>query len=200
MWINLKYLCICHVETIQISPHLSYGEIWNFSPSTMWRKFRFLHMTDVGKSEMSPRLSCVWFLQYAIFAIYAVLSRNLFCRDFRVFAWRKIEPKIVSVEEKWQIWGMAMPLVDDSKTFWSTTFIHGIDSSWAMPYILNGWPMRGWWRVGAINVALAVSVAGEMGHTRGGRLRGTRAPFTESLNLAFIDSVKPGFSAKIFPF
>ena len=37
---------------------------------------------------------------------YAVLSRNLFCRDLRVFAWRKNEPKIVPVEKKWQIWGM----------------------------------------------------------------------------------------------
>ena len=38
--------------------------------------------------------------------IYALLSENLFCRDLRTFVWRKIEPKIASVEKKWQIWGM----------------------------------------------------------------------------------------------
>ena len=86
MWINLKYLCICHVETIQISPHLSYGEIWNFSPSTMWRKFRFLHRTDVGKSEMSPRLSCVWFLQYAILCNMQFLQFTLFCSEISFVA------------------------------------------------------------------------------------------------------------------
>ena len=39
-------------------------------------------------------------------AIYAVLSRNLFCRDLRPFVWRKIEPKIVPVEkkDKYQVW------------------------------------------------------------------------------------------------
>ena len=37
-----------------------------------------------------------------------------------------------------------------------------------------------------------VSVAGKIGHTRG--VRGTRALFTESLDLAFIDSV----NARIF--
>ena len=38
---------ICHVEKFQISPHLSCEEIWNCSTSIMWRKFRFIHMTDV---------------------------------------------------------------------------------------------------------------------------------------------------------
>ena len=42
--------------------------------------------------------------------IYAVLSRNLFCRDLGTFVWRKIEPKIAYVEKKWQIWGMQLPL------------------------------------------------------------------------------------------
>ena len=39
-------------------------------------------------------------------AIYAVLSRNLFCCYLRAFVWRKIEPKIVLVEKKRQISGM----------------------------------------------------------------------------------------------
>ena len=142
---------ICHVEKFQISIHLSWGEIWNFSPLIMWRQSRFLHITDVDKFEISLHMSCgdnsdfstsvIWrnlkflsiyhveeiqispqhrcreirnvstsvmclifvicnFMQYAIFAIYAVLSQNLFCRDLRVYAWRKIEPKIVPVEKK----------------------------------------------------------------------------------------------------
>ena len=41
-------------------------------------------------------------------AIYAVLWRNLFCRDLRAFVWRKVEPKIVLVENKRQISGMDM--------------------------------------------------------------------------------------------
>ena len=31
--------------------------------------------------------------------IYAVLSRYLFCRDLRAFAWRKIQPRIGPVEK-----------------------------------------------------------------------------------------------------
>ena len=38
--------------------------------------------------------------------IYAVLSRYLFCRDLRAFAWRKIQPRITPRVEKWLIWGM----------------------------------------------------------------------------------------------
>ena len=32
--------------------------------------------------------------------MYAVLSRYLFCRDLRAFAWRKIQPKIAPRGEK----------------------------------------------------------------------------------------------------
>ena len=38
--------------------------------------------------------------------IYAILSRYLFCRDLRAFAWRKIQPRIAPVEKKWLISGM----------------------------------------------------------------------------------------------
>ena len=95
MWKNLKILHICHVRNV-----------------------RFLHMTDVEKSEIGQGINNVYslwsfvafyatsFCKNHFFANYAVLSRNLFCRDLRVFVWRKIEPKIVYVEKKWQISGM----------------------------------------------------------------------------------------------
>ena len=126
--------------------HERCGEIWNFSTcgvisnfSTwqMWRNlnffhmssnFRFLLMTDVETSEISPLLACVWCGKclhictiYAVLlvfvAIYALLSRNLFCRELRTFVWRKIESKIASVEKKWQISGMiSTPLIKDTSS------------------------------------------------------------------------------------
>ena len=70
----------------------------------------FLDMMDVGKFHhllihQINRLYNLWcfsayyavLLQYH-FAIFAVLSQNLFCRDLRAFVWRKIEPKIMPVE------------------------------------------------------------------------------------------------------
>ena len=41
-------------------------------------------------------------------AIYAVLLQNLICRNLRAFAWRKIGPKIVSMEKKGQMSGMRL--------------------------------------------------------------------------------------------
>ena len=41
-------------------------------------------------------------------AIYAVLLQNLICRDLRAFTWRKIGPKIVSMEKKGQMSGMRL--------------------------------------------------------------------------------------------
>ena len=58
---------------------------------------------------MFCRILCCFIAKFLFYAIYAVLSRNLFCRDLRTFVWRKIEPKIASVEKKWQIWGMIIP-------------------------------------------------------------------------------------------
>merc|ERR1711894_627577 len=49
---------------------------------------------------------CCFVEESLFYAIYAVLSRNLFCRYYRALAWRKIEPKILSVEKKGQISGM----------------------------------------------------------------------------------------------
>ena len=45
---------------------------------------------------------------HVMYAIYAILLRNLFCRDLRAYVWRKIEPKIVPVEKKRQISGMQL--------------------------------------------------------------------------------------------
>ena len=46
--------------------------------------------------------------------ICALLSENLFCRDLRTFVWRKIEPKIASVEKKLQISGMSVHCISAS--------------------------------------------------------------------------------------
>ena len=76
----------------------------------MLSNLKFLHMTDVDKSDVSPHLTCGEYFYictcYAVLSkmgfvmIYVVLSRNLFCRDLRTFVWRKIEPKIAYVEKK----------------------------------------------------------------------------------------------------
>ena len=67
-------------------------------------------MTDFSTQAMR---NVEKFLQLMLFcckisfvAIYAVLSRNLFCCDLRAFVWRKVEPKVVPVEkkDKYQVW------------------------------------------------------------------------------------------------
>ena len=55
---------------------------------------------------MFCRILCCFVAKSLFYAIYAVLSRNLFCRYLRALAWRKIGPKILSVEKKGQISGM----------------------------------------------------------------------------------------------
>ena len=71
-------------------------------------------MTNVEKSDIYPHLSCVCYvenvsksdkfyadlLQLHSFFAKSVLLKNLFGYNFCTFAWRKIEPKIVSVEKK----------------------------------------------------------------------------------------------------
>ena len=54
---------------------------------------------------MFCRILCCFVAKSLFYAIYAVLSRNLFCRYLRALAWRKIGPKILSVEKKGQISG-----------------------------------------------------------------------------------------------
>ena len=55
---------------------------------------------------MFCRILCCFIAKFLFYAIYAVLSRNLFCRNLRALAWRKIGPTILSVEKKGQISGM----------------------------------------------------------------------------------------------
>ena len=58
------------------------------------------------------------FLQVMLFC-----RRNLFLYDLRASAWRKIEPKIVPVEKKWQIWGMP---VSSSNIYHCRSFLTGM--------------------------------------------------------------------------
>ena len=58
-----------------------------------------------------------YFVVIIFFAIYAVLSRNLICRNLRAFVWRKIEPRIVSVEKNRQISGMISDTLSVSLQF-----------------------------------------------------------------------------------
>ena len=81
----------------------------------MCRNQKFLHIWHVSDVE-----NVSTYVQFMLFCckidfvtICALLSENLFCRDLRTFVWRKIEPKIASVEKKWQIWGMIPTCSDD---------------------------------------------------------------------------------------
>ena len=55
----------------------------------------------------SGNVLCCLVANSLFYGIYAVLSQNLFCRDLRALAWRKIGPNILSVEKKGQISGMS---------------------------------------------------------------------------------------------
>ena len=48
-------------------------------------------MTNVKKSEIYPVFGC----EISFFNNLHYFSRNMFCHNLRVFAWRKIEPKFV---------------------------------------------------------------------------------------------------------
>ena len=84
----------------------------------MWRQICHVE-TNLSCEEISPRERCgdksdlsqfmLFCRKICFVAIYAVLSRNLFGRDLRALVWRKIEPTILSVEKKGQIWGMLIP-------------------------------------------------------------------------------------------
>ena len=85
-----------HVEKFQMSSHDRCGKIWN-----------------------SPHLTCVLYRKRRhICKIYAIFLKNQFCQNLRTllrnpfgcnlrtFVWRKIYPKILYVEKKWQISGV----------------------------------------------------------------------------------------------
>ena len=75
--------------TSEISPCVEEFQIFHTTDveeSEILRNFKILHMTDVKKSEIFP----------AFF-----IFKNLFCH-LRVFAWRKIEPKMEK-NDKYQV-------------------------------------------------------------------------------------------------
>ena len=75
----------------------------------MWRNFRFLYMTNVEKSEISPHVDLFHMTNVEKSEISFIISDlrcfvpKSFCRVLRAIAWRKFEPKIVPVEKKLQI-------------------------------------------------------------------------------------------------
>ena len=101
--------------------NLSCGEISNFCTWNMWRKlkflhkwinFKFLHMTDVEKSEISFVVCTIYgiLLHFTLFccnflAFYAVLSQNRSLRLTRYCVETNLA-KNSTRGEKWQIWGM----------------------------------------------------------------------------------------------
>ena len=116
---------ICHVEKFQIFIHDRCGDIWNLSTSVMWRYFRFPHITNVKKSEMwrIQKLLHMWrnfkFLHNTdVICDLCYFVANLFCRNLRAFVWRKIYPKIIYVEKKWQISGMLSHSTFDPRDLW----------------------------------------------------------------------------------
>ena len=81
---------------------------------------------------------CCFIAKFLFYTIYAVLSRNLFCRDLRALAWRKIEPKIFSVEKKGQISGMVSDSVwIISKGVWGSIDVIKIENSSIRVVIFN---------------------------------------------------------------
>ena len=60
----------------------------------------FIYMRNVDTDQFCRKICFV--------TIYAYLSQNMFFRDSRAFAWRKVKPKFVPVEKKGQISGMVM--------------------------------------------------------------------------------------------
>ena len=79
----------------------------------MWSNFKFLHMTSVENSEISPHVYNLWcfvafyaiLLQNHFFVIYAVLSRNMFLTIHALLRGKNLT-KYCARGEKRQIWGM----------------------------------------------------------------------------------------------
>ena len=118
MWRNIRYREILNVEKFELWRNLRCGEIY----FEMWRYIRWREILDVEKFQTwrffrykekhnshcfavrSVLLPCMLFCRkICSFEIYADFLQNLFCRDLRISMWRKIKPKILSVEKKWQI-------------------------------------------------------------------------------------------------
>ena len=109
MMIGMHSSYLSHISHMRyVEKNLSCGEIPDFYAGKMWRDLKFLHMWRIFKisshyqcrevSNFSTSDMCVMWrmdnlcccvVQLVYFAIYAVLSRNQFCRKLRIFVWRK---------------------------------------------------------------------------------------------------------------
>ena len=96
----------------------------NFMRSKCWWSSgtKLLHMTTIlfhmtnlfvmwiNDKFIAPctKLCSLWRIYNVccLLVINAVLTQNSYCRNLRTFVWRKMNPKILSVEQKWQIWCM----------------------------------------------------------------------------------------------
>ena len=70
----------------------------------MLNNFKFLHITDVEKSDVSPHLTRVWCGECLyICTRYAVLLKNWFCRDLRCFVAKSVLLQFTHfcVEKNW---------------------------------------------------------------------------------------------------
>ena len=94
----MKFVHICHVKIFQISPHDRCGEIGNLSTSVMKRYLRFLHMTDVENSEITPHVENFEILQKhryffsdlrCFVEIYTLLCGEKFTQ--KMLMWRKLQ-------------------------------------------------------------------------------------------------------------
>ena len=76
-------------------------EILDVEQFQMWRFFRYKEKYNSHCFAVrSVLLPCMLFCRkICSFEIYADFLQNLFCRDLRISMWRKIEPKILSVEK-----------------------------------------------------------------------------------------------------
>ena len=116
-------ICHKHHKRCWWRKNLSFGEIFPYERLSCGEVFphveKFVHKRNVETNLFfSQFMLFCWQISFA--AIYAVLSRNLFCRDLRAFVWRKVKPKIVLVEKKRQISGMlraSVNLVFSSRQF-----------------------------------------------------------------------------------
>ena len=69
--------------------------------SVMWRYFRFLHMTDVGNSEITLHVEKFQINseQRCFFAIYAFLSRLCFVAIYALLRGEKLAPNLICGEK-----------------------------------------------------------------------------------------------------
>ena len=103
----------------EMFPHGKYGEKY-----VIWRNVE----TNLSCGEICPqekRWNNLFCHNLCCFVEKLVLLPfTLFCRNLRVFAWREIEPKIVSVEKKGQISGMTVAI------YWQLD--HQLTSIWGV--------------------------------------------------------------------